>query len=524
MDIGGILTRAAALYPRSTAVVGVEREGTYAELHERALCLGTALSARGLAPGDRVAILAWNQPEYLEAYFGAALAGLVLVPLNVRLAVPELLEVLRDAGVRALLAEVEFASAVAELQVQHADLASVLWIGEPRPAGVWGEAYEDALLSATRPIERVRPAGDAPAHLYYTSGTTGRPKGVVLTHRNVATHALAAIGELALSERDAWAHIAPMFHLADAWATFAITWVGGRHVMVPRFDARTALDVCAEERVTITNLVPTMLNLMVKDPTARGRDWSALRAVLSGGAPIAPEVVRQVIETFGCEYVQTYGMTETSPYLTLSLLKEHMRALPPAEQMAFRAKTGRPFAAVELRVVGEDGRDVPPDERTVGEIRVRGETVTPGYWNRPEETAAAFEDGWLKTGDLAVVDAEGFVTIVDRAKDMIITGGEKVYSTEVEHVLYAHPAVLEAAVFGVPDATWGESVRAAVVLRPDERADGREAELIAFCRERLAAYKCPRAVRFVDALPRTGSGKIAKRVLRAAGDEGSAHG
>jgi acyl-CoA synthetase (AMP-forming)/AMP-acid ligase II len=333
----------------------------------------------------------------------------------------------------------------------------------------------------------------------------------MLTHHNVWTHALAAIAELQLSDRDTWAHVAPMFHLADAWATFAITWVGGCHVMVPKFDAAETLATFERERVTLTNLVPTMLNLMVKHPDRTRFDYGSLRLILSGGAPIAPAVVAAIVETFGCEYVQTYGMTETSPYLTLSLLKPHLRALPAAERLRFSAKTGRPFIAVELKVVKEDGKPVQTDEAEVGEILVRGPTVTPGYWQCPEETRAAFDDGWLRTGDLAVMDAEGYLTIVDRKKDMIITGGEKVYSTEVEHVLYQHPAVLEAAVFGTSDPTWGELVNAAVVLRPGSTASADE--LDAFCRERLAGFKWPRRITFLAELPKTGSGKIMKRAL-----------
>ncbi len=513
MDLGSLLARAGRLFPRTRAVVDGARMLTYAELDARATRLSAHFRARGLIAGDRASILAWNRLEYLETYFAAARAGLVLNPLNVRLAAREQAEVLRDCGARHLVAEAELAPLVAAILAEGTALESVTWMGGSVHIGLPTFEYEAALAAATGSFTAVHPAGDAPAHLYYTSGTTGRAKGVVLTHRNVATHALGTIAELSLSERDTWAHIAPLFHLADAWATFAITWAGGRHTTLARFEARAALDHLERERVTLTNLIPTMLNLMVRDDTAAGRDWSALRMVLSGGAPIAPEVVRQIVATFGCEYVQTYGMTETSPYLTLSLLKEHLKRLPADEQMRYRAKTGRPFATVELRVVGEDGREVLPDKRSVGEIRVRGETVTPGYWQRPEETAAAFRDGWLCTGDLAVVDGEGYVTIVDRKKDMIITGGEKVYSTEVEHALYAHPAVLEAAVYGVPDPVWGECVRAAVVLRPAATATAEE--LIAFCRARLAAYKAPRGVDFLSELPRTGSGKIAKRVLRA---------
>ena len=376
----------------------------------------------------------------------------------------------------------------------------------------FGAEYESELERPAGDFVPAALAPDAVAQIYFTSGTTGRPKGVMLTHRNVVSHADAAIGELALSSSDVWAHAAPMFHLADAWATLAITGVGGVHAMLPKFEARAALELFQRERATITNLVPTMLNLVVRHPDARAFDLSSLRLMLSGGAPIAPALVRETLELFGCDYAQTYGMTETSPYLTISLLKESLRGLPEDERFRYVCKTGRAFAGVELRIVGDDGRDVPTDERTVGEIRVRGASVTPGYFEDAEATREAFEDGWLKTGDLAVIDREGYVTVVDRRKDVIKTGGEAVYSTEVEAVLSAHPAVLEVAVFGVPDPLWGESVRAAIVLRSGARAEAEE--LVAACRAALAGYKVPRSIVFLEELPRTGSGKIAKRLLR----------
>ncbi len=519
MRLWSLLERAAHLYPRQElAEAGTLR--TYAEVRARASRVHAFLAGRGLGPGERVSVLSWNSIEYLELYFAAARAGCVLNPLNVRLAAPELAEILLDCGARVLFAEPAFAPLVHELLAPHAGgaaphaLEALVWLGAA-PQGSFGLScfeYERLARADLAPPAPLELPADALAQLYYTSGTTGRAKGVMLTQRNVATHALGAIAELQLSDRDTWAHIAPMFHLADAWATFALTWCGARHVFLPRFEAEAALGLLVRERASITNLVPTMLNLMVRHPSARGRDYSGLRAILSGGAPIAPALVHEIVELFGCEYVQTYGMTETSPYLTLSVLKAPLRALPPEGRLAFQAKTGRPFATVELRVVDESGRDVPPDARTVGEIRVRGETVTPGYWNRPEETAAAFEDGWLKTGDLATIDDEGYVEIVDRKKDMILTGGENVYSTEVEHALYAHPKVLEAAVFGLPDPVWGERVCAAVVLRPGLRCS--DEELQGFCRERLAAYKVPRTFEYLDQLPRTGSGKITKHALR----------
>jgi fatty-acyl-CoA synthase len=376
----------------------------------------------------------------------------------------------------------------------------------------WAE--DDALALAGPPLRVTRVAPDDIAQLYYTSGTTGRPKGVQLTHRNVCVHAASAVRELGLGAADRWGHFAPMFHLADAWACFAITAVGGLHVLAPRFEAESALALVHDAGITITNLIPTMLKRLVECAAAREARCPSLRIVLSGGAPISPALVRQVLDVLRCEYAQTYGMTETSPYLTLGLLPEHLRRLPQDEVLRLRARTGRPFEGVELEVVDAHDRRVPADDRTVGEIRVRGATVTPGYWRRPEETARALRDGWLYTGDLAVVDAHGFVDIVDRKKDMILTGGENVYSTEVENALYEHPAVLEAAVFGVPDETWGETVTAAVVLRPG--ASLAAAELIAFCRERIAGYKTPRTVEFLADLPKTGSGKISKQALRAA--------
>jgi acyl-CoA synthetase (AMP-forming)/AMP-acid ligase II len=303
-----------------------------------------------------------------------------------------------------------------------------------------------------------------------------------------------------------------MFHLADAWATWAITWVGGTHIFVSSFEPSAVLETMEHEQVTITNMIPTMLNLLVNHPDAKRQAYSSLRVLLSGGAPIAPEVVKKLVTTFRCDYIQTYGMTESSPYLTMSILKDHLAGLPDEEQLKIKAKTGREFIAVQLKVVREDGMEVARDEQEVGEIIVKGDIVTPAYWKLPEETEKTIKDGWLYTGDLAIMDAEGYVTIVDRKKDMILTGGENVYSTEVENVLYMHPAILEAAVIGVPDENWGEMVKAIVVLK--QGMDATEDEIIDFCKERLARYKAPKSVEFLEALPKTGPGKIAKRELR----------
>ncbi len=475
------------------------RRFTWTQTHSRAGALARELQEHGVVPGDRVAILDHNSIEYLETYFAAAGVGAILVPLNTRLAPRELAAILADARPRLLFFRARFA-----------DLAeqSLTGLADP-PRRVAIERIGGAPSAKFQPRAV---AGSTVAQLYYTSGTTGRSKGVMLTHDNVAVHARACVQELALGSGDSWGHFAPMFHLADAWATFAVTAAGGRHVFLPEFDAGEALAMLHDEGVTLTNLVPTMLVRLVDLAEREGVPEHRLRLLLSGGAPIAPELVRRIGSAFSCEYAQTYGMTETSPYLSISLLCEHHRSLPHDAQVRVRSKTGRPFATVELEVVDSEDRPVRRDERSVGEIRVRGPTVSPGYWQRPEETSAAFRGGWLYTGDLAVVDPEGYLTIVDRMKDMILSGGENVYSTEVEHALHEHEAVLEAAAFGLPDPEWGEIVCAAVVLRVDRRAEVEE--LVAHCRSRLAGYKCPRRIFLADELPKTGSGKIQKHALR----------
>lgn len=515
MNIWMTLAKALALYPHKIGVVDGKTRLSYAQVGERVKALAGFFQAKGIRPGDRIAVLELNSHRFLETYYAAAAAGAILNPLNFRLSPPELAYILRDSQARWLLTNARFSSLVEATLLEQNPLEGLLWIeGKPELSlNIQQLEYEEVLGLAPGGEFLPEPVlPDQVAHLYYTSGTTGKPKGVMLTHQNVCVHALGTIAELNLTDRDVWAHVAAMFHLADAWATFAITWVGGCHVMVPQFEPQRVLETIQEHRVTISNLIPTMLNLMVKHPQAHHYDYSSLRAILSGGAPIAPEVVRSIVEVFGCEYIQTYGMTETSPYLTLSILKQHLKELPAQEQLRIKARTGRPFLAVELQVVDENGKPVAPDDSTVGEIWVKGQTVTPGYWNLPEETQKAFHQGWLKTGDLAVVDEEGYVNIVDRKKDMILTGGENVYSTEVENVLYMHPKVLEAAVFGVPDEKWGEAVKAAVVLKQGESAT--QEEIISFCKERLAHYKCPKSVDFLSELPKTGSGKITKKALR----------
>jgi len=303
-----------------------------------------------------------------------------------------------------------------------------------------------------------------------------------------------------------------MFHLADAWAVWSITKVAATHVMIPCFEPELVLRTISEHRVTLSNFIPTMLNILVNFEDLRRYDFSSLRLILSGGAPIAKEVVRKIVKIFGCDYAQTYGLTETSPFLTMSILEDEMKSLPFEERLRYMATTGRPFYNVQLKVVKEDGTEVLPNEENVGEIVVKGDTVTPGYWRLPEETSKRIINNWLHTRDLAVINPEGYVTIVDRMDDMIITGGENVYSVEVEDALYSHPSILEAAVIGLPDYTLGEKVTAVVVLIEGEELG--EEEVIRYCKANLAHFKAPKKVIFAGQLPKTGSAKICKYKLR----------
>ncbi len=514
MIIPFLLEKALDLYEEKEAVVCSGRRFTYGIFGERVFRLARVLKGLGVRKGDRIAIIHRNMHYFLEVYFGAAQIGAILNPLNYRLSAGELDFILNDAGARVLIAEERFRETVEALKSAKKGIEHVIWTdAETVPHAAAPLKYETAIAAENPgflPPADIR--DDDVAHLYYTSGTTGRPKGVMLSHKNVCVHALTAIAELGICDQDHWIHVAPLFHLADAWATFAITWVGGKHVIVPEFDPLTVLTAVQKEKVTITNMIPTMLNMLVNTPEVDTFDLKSLRVILSGGAPIAPEIVKKIMETFKCDYIQTYGMTETSPYLTLSILKENLRRLPTEEQFLFKAKTGRPFLGVLLKVVREDGTEVAPDNQEVGEIIVKGDIVTQGYWNRPEETEKAIREGWLYTGDMAVLDGEGYVNIVDRKKDMIITGGENVYSVEVENTLYIHPAVLEAAVIGVPDSKWGEAVKAFVVLKPGAAAT--EGEIIAHCKTHIARYKAPKSVSFIPALPKTGSGKIFKNGLK----------
>ena len=328
------LRKARDLFPNKLAVVDGDCPFTYARIGERVDSLARFFQTRAIQPQDRISILEVNSAAFLETYYAAAGIGAILNPLNYRLAPQEMAFILRDSGSRWLVAGSRFTSLVKKILKEDTPLEGILWIGDSSSFSedITCYEYENAVRDHAGLFKPAAIREDDVAHLYYTSGTTGRPKGVMLTHKNVCLHALGTIAELKLTDSDVWGHIAPMFHLADAWAAFAITWVGGCHVMVAQFEAEAVMAAIEKERITLSNMIPTMLNLMIKHPKVGEFDFSSLRVILSGGAPIAPEVVRSIMDAFSCDYIQTYGMTETSPYLTFSIIKQHLQNLPPEDQ------------------------------------------------------------------------------------------------------------------------------------------------------------------------------------------------
>ena len=349
------------------------------------------------------------------------------------------------------------------------------------------------------------------AELFYTSGTTAEPKGVMLTHRNLFLHATGVMWALQTDDSEVQLHTIPLFH-ANGWgATHAITGAGGKHVMLRRFEPKRLLQLVQEEKVTTFNLVPTMATMLLQEPAIKEYDLRSLRLIHMGGSAMPRALLKELKERIGCEVTCGYGLTETSPVLTVALMKSHLRE----EGDAFyrrAAMTGLELPGTEVRVVDTTGRDVPRDGETVGEIIARGNIVMKGYWKQPEETAQAIRDGWFYTGDMATMDSEGYVLIVDRKKDIIVRGGENISSIELEKVLYSHPAVMECAVIPIPDEKWGEVPKAFVVLRYG--AVCQSDDLLRYCKSTLASYKVPASVEIVESLPKGGTGKIQKKLLR----------
>jgi fatty-acyl-CoA synthase len=500
-------------YPRRTAVVCNQDRFTYAQFGDRVGRLAGALRQAGVQPGDRIAFLSTNCHRLLEAYYGVLEAGAVLLPLNIRLAPGELSYILNDSEATILFVEKQFLAMVDSFRKDIPSAKIFVQLeGDPEAPWLSSKNYENLLESATPfRVDIASIDENSLAELFYTSGTSANPKGVMLTHRNIYLHAQNVCLGFNIENGAVELHTIPLFH-ANGWGVaHFLTLLGGKHVMMQRFETKEVFRLIEKEGVHSCSLVPIMATALVNCPERTKHDLSSLQRVVIGGAASSPTLIREVEEKLGCECYSGYGLTETSPSLSISRMKAGL-VWDGQQRYIGQAMTGYAFPGTELRVVDPNDNDVPHDGQTIGEIVARSDGVMEGYWRQPGASAEVLRGGWFHTGDMATLNKEGYLLIVDRKKDIIVSGGENISSLELEKAILAHPAVLEAGVIPIPDEKWGEVPKALVVLRPNATAT--ETELIEFCRSQLAHYKCPRSFEFVPSLPKTGTGKILKKDLR----------
>ena len=508
MQITHGLRRAMQVNADGIATIFGARRHTYRTFTGRVARLAGALASLGISPRDRVAILALNSDRYLEYFFACWTLGAVAVPINTRWSPREQIDCMQDSDPRVLFVDDAFVTVSEELTAACAGVRDVIFMGEgATPAKMRG--YED-ILDAARPAADANFGGDDLATIYYTGGTTGRSKGVMISHRNFVYNSVNYTATVPFDQTLHWLHGAPMFHVADANGILTTTLHGGMHSFLPSFSVEKALELIQNHRINFCIFVPTMINMIVNHPSLGDFDLSHPLRCQFGGSPMPEVVLRKAMQVLpSWTFINGYGMTELSPFLTGFTLTADMAGGPRA---ALLKSCGHAAIGSEVRIVDENDETLPAD--TVGQLLVRGDNVMQGYWKRPEETAAALKGGWLHTGDLATMDEEGRLYIVDRLKDMIITGGENVYPTEVEQIIYLLPDIIECAVVGIPDEKWGERVHAVVRCKPGSKLT--EQDLVAHCRNFLGGYKCPRGVTFRDEpMPLTGPGKIRKTEIRA---------
>ncbi|NRF67672.1 AMP-binding protein [Aquincola sp. S2] len=498
------LQRALQRHPSKLALrhlgAGADRAHSFAQMAASIARQAAALAAHGVRAGDRVAMLSPNNDALIVQLFACWWLGAVACPLNLRWSVPELRHALADCGARLLLADASQAAAAAELRAA---------------CEVWSADELAARAAALEPIADTRTGGDALACILYTGGTTGRAKGVMLTHANFWSASMTRGAELNNSPEHVTLLVAPLFHVAGLGRLIGQSIVGGSCLTLPQFRPETVLDAIEANGINDLIVVPSMLQSLLETPGFRPERVKSLRRIAFGAAPMPPDLLARALAACPqAEFFQAYGLTETAGAVCINLPENHRL---PAHAAGRLASVGRAGLGAEIRIVDEHGVDVPRGQ--VGEIIVRGPMVMPGYWNQPAASAEALRDGWFHTGDGGRMDAEGYLFIADRLKDMIISGGENVYPAEVEAALRSHPAVADAAVIGVPDVRWGEAVHAVIVLRgpaSDGAAPALHEALVMHCRERLAGYKCPRGISVVDALPLSAAGKVLKAQLRQA--------
>ena len=499
-NIGSLLTRRARRDPHLEALfdVATGKRFTYSELNTRADRVSNALLDLGLQKGDRLGLLLMNGVEFVESFFAGAKSGLVNVPLNWRLVADELEFILTDSGTSALIYSVEFAETVGELR-SRGKTSVKHWIqvgGNPSDGAI---GYEDFSSAGSTTPPAVEAAGDDLLFIMYTSGTTGLPKGVMHSHDTVLWMIFTMSATSGFHARDRYLNSMPLFHVGALAPVLGCVFAGSTLVIMKAFDPAQSWDLIGEEKINSTLMVPAMLQFMLAVLDREKHDFSSLRWVMSGAAPVPVNLIRSYLD-LGVEVQQVYGLTETCGPACL---------ITGEDAVEKAGSTGRAFFFTEARVVDPDGNDVSVGD--AGEVLVSGPHVMVGYWNRPEATAEAVVDGWLHTGDVATIDEDGFITIVDRVKDMLISGGENVYPAEIENVLLGHESVADAAVIGIPSARWGESPLAVIVAKDASLS----AEIVMdHCKGKLAPFKVVKAVEFVEEIPRNPSGKILKRELR----------
>lgn len=503
--LDAMVRRNGRRFPGKKAVVSRDGTLSWSELDARVDKVAGALAAAGLTPGDRVALLLPNCREYFELYMGISRAGMIAVPVNYRLTPKETATILETAGPQLLVVGRDYLATAAALDGLLPGLTRRWLVDGP------GGSYEAALAAAppAGPVSGTVSGTELdPFAIFFTSGTTGLPKGAVVSHRNLEANAYNQAIADASRAGDINLVATPLYHMGAVFMAVTYMTLGCTQVILDRFEPGLWFAAVETEQATVSLLIPTMINSLLNDPTVKSHRLSSLRLIFYGGGPMPPAVLRRALQDLRCAFTQGYGLTET---LEASFLVAADHVLDGGEAAERRlASAGREAPGAEIRIVDDQGRELAAGE--IGEILVRSHSVIAGYWNNPAETAAAIRDGWFYTGDLGYLDQDRYLFLVDRKKDMVVSGGVNIYTKEIEAILYSHPAVLEAAVIGLPDDQWGEVVTAVVVLRPGMTAG--EQELIGLCGESLAGYKKPKLVKFIDELPKNPSGKILKRELR----------
>lgn len=504
ISIPGLLQRSARLNPDAVATRYNGRSRHWPQVLDRVATFAGALDRLQLGEAERVAILSLNSDNYFEAIFAVPWAGYCMVPLNTRWAVAENNYALTDSGTRVLLFDDAFSAQAEQLKNEVESLEHVIYMGDGETPN-WAKSYE-SLIADNQTIAPSTRNGADMAGIFYTGGTTGFPKGVMQSHQAIWASAIGGMGGMEIDSNGSYLHTAPMFHMADFACSMMTVLAGASHIFVAGFEPALVLNIIAEEKISHVLMVPAMIKMALAHENAATADLSSLQRILYGASPMPAALLTQAMDlwpTVG--FIQAYGQTELAPLVTMLSTEDHRRG------GEILKSAGKPLSVSEIKLLNDAGDEV--DLGKQGEVVVRGPHAMIGYWNKPEETASALQDGWVFTGDAGIFDKEGYLYIVDRVKDMVVTGGENVFTTEVENALISHAAVQDVAVIGVPHEEWGEAVHGIVILAAGATAT--EKELIEHCRSAIAGYKCPKTVEFRDQpMPLSGAGKVLKTELR----------